>query len=137
MARSDNVLNTGFCPRADRDSIETFTEALTFEPASADQALLAPKPSSLGKNGHTKVLAPPMSEFNMLVTTLGAGEKEVVKGLGGPGVMLVTEGKGRMTAEGKESEVKKGWVFFIGVGTELELVGDSAGLEFHLAFCEA
>jgi mannose-6-phosphate isomerase len=43
MARSDNVLNTGFCPRADRDSIDTFTAALTFSPASADEALLSPK----------------------------------------------------------------------------------------------
>ena len=137
MARSDNVLNTGFCPRADRDSIETFTEALTFSPASADEALLSPRPSPKGKNGHTQVLAPPMSEFNMLVTNLGAGKKEVVAPLGGPGVMLVTGGKGKMTAEGQERDVKEGWVFFVGVGTELEFVGDDGGLEFHLAFCEA
>jgi len=73
----------------------------------------------------------------MLVTNLGVGQKEVVAPLGGPGVMLVTGGKGKMTAEGKETEVKEGWVFFIGVGTELEFVGDAEGLEFHLAFCEA
>jgi len=32
MARSDNVLNTGFCPRANRDSVDMFTAALTFSP---------------------------------------------------------------------------------------------------------
>jgi mannose-6-phosphate isomerase len=78
-----------------------------------------------------------MSEFNMLVTNLKADEKEVMKPLGGPGVMLATRGKGKMTAEWKEVEVKEGWVFFVGVGTELEFVGDAEGLEFHLAFCEA
>jgi mannose-6-phosphate isomerase len=137
MARSDNVLNTGFCPRADRDSIDTFVATLTFSPASADEAILKPKPSPKGKQGHTQVLAPPMSEFNMLVTNLGAGEKEVVSPLGGPGVMLVTGGKGKITAEGKEREVKEGWVFFVGVDTELEFAADADGLEFHLAFCEA
>ncbi|TVY53141.1 Mannose-6-phosphate isomerase [Lachnellula cervina] len=137
MARSDNVLNTGFCPRADRDSIETFTSALTFSPASPNEALLSPQPSPKGKHGHTQVLAPPMSEFNMLVTNLGAGEREVLEPLGGPGVMLVTGGKGKMIAEGKERDVREGWVFFVGVGTELEFVGDDdGGLEFHLAFCE-
>lgn len=40
MARSDNVINTGFCPRADRDSIDLFTYALTFEPHSAEESKL-------------------------------------------------------------------------------------------------
>jgi mannose-6-phosphate isomerase len=40
MARSNNVLNTGFCPRADRDSIELFTSALTFSPHSSEDAIL-------------------------------------------------------------------------------------------------
>ncbi|TVY73579.1 Mannose-6-phosphate isomerase [Lachnellula suecica] len=138
MARSDNVLNTGFCPRADRDDIDTFTSALTFSPSSGSDAVLTAKPApTRGKNGHTKILAPPMSEFSMLVTNLGADEKEVVKALEGPGVMLVTGGKGKMVVQGKEMEVREGWVFFVGVGTELEFVGDKEGLETHLAFCEA
>lgn len=36
MSRSDNVRNTGFCPRADRDSIDSFTAALTFSPVGKD-----------------------------------------------------------------------------------------------------
>lgn len=43
MARSEKVLNTGFCPRADRDSVELFTAALTFSPKNADEAHLRPK----------------------------------------------------------------------------------------------
>lgn len=38
VARSDNVINTGFCPREDRDSIDLFTSALTFNPHSAEQS---------------------------------------------------------------------------------------------------
>lgn len=136
MARSDNVLNTGFCPRADRDSIDLFTAALTFSPKNADEAILKPKPSDKGTKGHTKVLAPPMSEFDMLVTELGAGESETIKPLQGPGIMVVTGGKGVMRAEGKENEVKEGYVFFIGYNTQLEFTAES-GLEIHLAFAEA
>lgn len=36
MARSDNVLNTGVCPHADRDRIDQFTSALTFDLHSAE-----------------------------------------------------------------------------------------------------
>jgi len=43
MARSDNVLNTGFCPRADSDSIDLFTATLTFSLKNADEALLNPR----------------------------------------------------------------------------------------------
>lgn len=68
MARSDNVLNIGFCPRADRDSIDLFTATLTFSPKNSDEAILKPKLSDKGTKGHTKVLAPPMSEFDMLAT---------------------------------------------------------------------
>lgn len=135
MARSDNVLNTGFCPRADRDSIEVFTAALTFSPRSADEALLKPKPSPKGKNGHTQVLAPPLSEFNMLVTVLKAGEKESIEALQGPAIMVVTGGKGVLKAEGKAMEVKEGYVFFVGYNTEFELVAER-GLETHIAFAE-
>ncbi|CZT41507.1 probable mannose-6-phosphate isomerase [Rhynchosporium secalis] len=135
MARSDNVLNTGFCPRADRDSIELFTTALTFSPKSADEALLKPKPSEKGRNGHTQVLAPPLSEFDMLVTVLKSGEKETIEALKGPAIMIVTGGKGTLIAEGKETEVKEGFVFFIGYDTEVELEAGS-GLETHIAFSE-
>jgi len=136
MARSDNVLNTGFCPRADRDSIELFTAALTFSPRSADEALLKPKSSPKGTNGHTQVLAPPMSEFDMLVTALKSGEKETVEALKGPAILIVTGGKGVLKAEGKETEVKEGYVFFVGYNTEIELIADSE-LETHIAFAEA
>lgn len=136
MARSDNVLNTGFCPRGDRDSVDLFTAALTFSPKSANDAILKPKSSDKGVRGHTKVLAPPMSEFDMLVTELKSKESETIKALQGPSIMVVTGGNGTMKADGKEIELKEGYVFFIGYNTEIELKAES-GLETHIAFCEA
>ncbi|KAB8290231.1 hypothetical protein EYC80_011099 [Monilinia laxa] len=136
MARSDNVLNTGFCPRADRDSVDLFSAALTFSPVGKDECILKSTSSPKGKNGKTSVLAPPMSEFNMLVTNLGKGEKETLEKLGGPSILVVTGGKGTMKAGEEKFEVKEGYVFFVGVGTELQFEAEE-GLETHIAFAEA
>jgi mannose-6-phosphate isomerase len=76
MARSDNVLNTGFCPLADRDSVDLFTAALTFSPRNAEEARLKPKSSEKGLKGHTNVLAPPMSEFDMFYELEGRRDRE-------------------------------------------------------------
>ncbi|KAG4031664.1 hypothetical protein MFRU_008g00290 [Monilinia fructicola] len=136
MARSDNVLNTGFCPRADRDSVDLFSAALTFSPVGKDECILKPASSPKGKHGKTKVLAPPLSEFNMLVTDLAQGEKETLEKLGGPSILVVTGGKGTMKAGNEKFEVKEGYVFFVGVGTALEFEAEEA-LETHIAFAEA
>ncbi|ESZ96841.1 hypothetical protein SBOR_2762 [Sclerotinia borealis F-4128] len=136
MARSDNVLNTGFCPRADRDSVDLFSAALTFSPVGKEECILKPTASSKGKQGKTKVLAPPMSEFNMLVTALKKGEKETIEKLGGPSILIVTGGKGSMKAGEESFEAKEGYVFFVGVGTDLKFEAEEE-LEAHIAFCEA
>lgn len=137
MARSDNVLNTGFCPQPDRDSAELFTAALKHSPASARDAILRPKPSDKGRHGRTKILAPPMSEFNMLVTQIEAKETETISAIQGPSIMVVTSGSGVMRAENEEIQLKEGYVFFIGYDTELELLAAHEGLETHLAYCDA
>ena len=121
MARSNNVLNTGFCPRADRDSIELFSAALTFSPHSAEEVLLPSQKSHKGKNGKTVEYAPPMSEFNMLKTELGKGEKEVVSEIAGPSVLFATSGEGSMKAEGETFQISEGYIFFAGPGVEVEL----------------
>jgi len=136
MARSDNVLNTGFCPRADRDSVDLFTNALTFSPKSGEDAILKPKRSEKGLNGHTKVLAPPMSEFDMLVTKLKAGESESIETINGPSIMIVTSGSGTLQSGSEEYKLVEGYVFFIGCGTKIKLKS-SKDLETHIAYCEA
>jgi mannose-6-phosphate isomerase len=51
MARSDNVLNTGFCPRPDRDDVKLFAQALKFKPHSPRESLLPSKKSAIGLKG--------------------------------------------------------------------------------------
>ena len=136
MARSDNVLNTGFCPRPDRDSIDIFAEGLTFEPHSAEEAMLHPRPFDRASgNGKTQIYAPPLSEFSVLRTALGAGEKETIAKLGGPSQFICTSGSGTLKAAGREFKLSEGYIFFVGQGQEMQFVSDS-GLDIYTAFVE-
>ena len=135
MARSNNVLNTGFCPRAKRDNIELFTGALTFSPHNAKDAMLGATKSSKGKMGKTVIYAPPMSEFNMLKTNLQARETEVQEKIAGPSVIFATSGAGKMKAAGKEFDINEGYVFFAGQGVEIEFSAEN-GLEIYRAYVE-
>ncbi len=136
MARSNNVINTGFCPRADRDSVDLFTNALTFSPHSADEAILPSTTAKKGRHGRTKLYAPPMSEFNMLVTELDAGQQEVVEAVEGPSILIVTSGSGTLKSEGKTHELKEGYIFFIGQGVVVEFESEK-GLVTYRAYAEA
>lgn len=135
MARSDNVLNTGFCPGADRDSVETFVSALTFSPMSKDEALLKPQSSEKGKQGQTKLYSPPLSEFKMLVTSLKEGGTETIQALEGPGILVVTSGSGKLKSSNQTFDLEEGLVYFVGYNTEITL-SSTGGLETHLAYCK-
>lgn len=135
MARSNNVINTGFCPRADRDSIELFTNALTFQQHHPEEPILKRHPSEKSKNGKTTEYKPPLSEFNMMITELKSGEKEGMHEVQGPSTMIVTEGAGKMTAGGKEYELKEGWIFFIGQGIEVEISAEKE-MALYRAYAE-
>ena len=135
MARSNNVLNTGFCPRADRDSVETFCDVLTFSPHDAKEALLPPAKFDRGKEGKAKLYAPPLSEFSMLSVELNDGETETIGALGGPAIILVSGGEGTMKADGKEYMLREGFVFFVGQGVETEFKAYKS-LQMFTAFVE-
>ncbi|KAL8716074.1 MAG: hypothetical protein Q9225_006244 [Loekoesia sp. 1 TL-2023] len=135
MARSNNVLNTGFCPRADRDSIELFTAALTFSPHNAEEVKLGTSKTDKSKNGKTSEYAPPMSEFNMLKTRLEEGEKEIVRATAGPSVLFATSGSGKLIADGQTHDIKEGYIFFVGQGVEVAYEA-SSGLEVYQAYAE-
>lgn len=126
MARSNNVLNTGFCPKADRNNVETFIQSLTFSPHDAKEAILPSKPYEGSKNGHTKIYAPPMSEFNMLASDIPSGATETLPAVSGPSSLLCSQGWGELKADGKTYEIKEGYVFFIGQGVELEFSAKEA-----------
>ena len=135
MARSDNVLNTGFCPPGDRDNIELFSEALTFKSVAKDEMLLPSEPSEKSMKGKTRVYRPALSEFDMLVTTLGKGESEEVKAVEGPSVMIFTSGQGTMKVGSEKYEAKEGYIFFIGQGVDLAFESEE-GLVAYRAFAE-
>ena len=136
MARSDNVINTGFCPRADRDSIDLFTSALTFTPHSACESRLEMSVFNGSKTGSTKIYAPPMSEFNMLITQMNAERRETVKAVQGPSIMIVTCGKGKMTVNGKGHDLSFGYIYFIGQGVDVEFETHDEKLMVYRAYAE-
>ncbi|KAL9580378.1 MAG: hypothetical protein Q9212_004530 [Teloschistes hypoglaucus] len=135
MARSNNVLNTGFCPRADRDDIELFTSALTFGPHTPEEVKLGTRKSDKSLNGKTSEYAPPMSEFNMLKTSLKDGEKETIKAIAGPSVVFATSGSGKLTADGESHDLSEGYIFFVGQGVEVKYEA-SEELEVYQAYTE-
>lgn len=136
MASSDNMLEAGFCPSAEKDDVSLFTQALTFSPSSPEEARLSSKPSDKGTNGKTRIYAPPMSEFSLLATSLSGTESEVVNPIQGPSILFATSGAGIMRAEGKDREIREGFVYFVGCGVEVELSTQTT-LEVYRAFCEA
>lgn len=135
MARSDNVLNTGFCPRVDRDSAELFTQALTFKPHSSQEAELPGKKSEKGSNGRTIEYAPPISEFNVLATVLAAGQSETHKSVAGPSLMIITEGNGKIELPTGAVVVDEGQVFFVAHNISLGLT-TSKGMSVYRAYAE-
>ncbi|KAF1989063.1 mannose-6-phosphate isomeras-like protein [Aulographum hederae CBS 113979] len=135
MARSNNVLNTGFCPRAERNAVEMFTSCLTFTPHDALESLLPPESFSKSKKGKTKVYAPPMSEFDMAFLQLGKDEEESWEAIGGPSIFVCTKGSGMLKAQGKEFDVKEGYVFFVGHGVQMDWSSEGE-LEVFNAFVE-
>ncbi|KAJ6088674.1 hypothetical protein N7486_009935 [Penicillium sp. IBT 16267x] len=136
MARSDNVINAGFCPKTERDNVDLFGQALTFVPHNSKDALLPRRKSDKGVHGKTDVYEPPISEFNMLCTCLGAGEKETHKAILGPSLMIVTKGCGSMDIPGNQTiEMKEGYVYFVGQGIALDLYTEK-GIAFYRAYTE-
>ena len=135
MARSNHVINTGFCPRADRDSVDLFTSTLTFAPHNAEEVMLPSKKSSMGMLGTTVEYVPPLSEFNMLKIQLTGEDKEVIKAINGPSVLFVTSGTGSLAAEGETWSLKEGFIFFVGHSIEVTYQSDT-GIEVYSAYAE-
>lgn len=132
MARSNNVLNVGFCPAADRNSVDLFADTLTFRAHSREDVVLPATGSERSKAGRTRVYRPPMSEFDMLVAGLRAGEWDEIARGDGPGVMIVTQGTGKMGADGKEFELKEGFIYYVAPGVDLKWETES-GMQIFMA----
>ncbi|CAJ2508504.1 Uu.00g135300.m01.CDS01 [Anthostomella pinea] len=132
MARSNNVLNVGFCPPADRNNVDMFANTLTFKAHSKEDVILPSQKSEKSKNGKTVVYKPPMNEFDMFKADLSAGDTEELKACEGPGVMIVTSGEGLMKAEGQEFQLKTGYIFFVAPGVSVQWESQK-GMQIHMA----
>ena len=132
MARSNNVLNTGFCPPADRNNIDLFTNTLTFKSHSKQDVYLPSEKFQRSKTGKTEVYKPPMSEFNLLKAGLRAGESDDILAGDGPGVMIVTQGTGIMHADGEKFQLKEGFIFYVAPGVGVQWTTES-GMQIFMA----
>jgi mannose-6-phosphate isomerase len=135
MARSDNVLNTGFCPKAERDNVDEFCSVLNWEPTTKSQTTLQPETYPGSKEGKTQLFKPPTSEFNVLATDLKSGEREALSE-GGPKIMLATRGSASVKANDQSFELSEGHVYFIAQGVKLDITAGSGGLLLHTAVAE-
>jgi mannose-6-phosphate isomerase len=134
MARSDNVLNTGFCPRPERDDVELFAQALTFKPHSPGESLLQSNKSPIGLKGRSNEYAPPFSEFNVLGVTLPPTEAEKHRVLRSPSILVVTQGSGKMNVgDGTTHDIGEGDVYFAARDAELEF-STKTGLTLYRAY---
>lgn len=121
MARSNNVLNAGFCPRPSRENIRLFAKTLTFSSyTQVDDVRLPAKPYKYCSNNHVAIYQPPISEFDMLRIEMGANQSEIIESQNGPAVAIVTNGEGKLIT--KEGNVKlcKGFIFYISPGLTTE-----------------
>ncbi|KAF2107246.1 mannose-6-phosphate isomeras-like protein [Lophiotrema nucula] len=136
MARSNNVLNTGFCPRAERNSVEQFCSVLTFMPHSPKECMLQPQKFERSRDGKTKVYAPPLAEFSTLMTEVEKGGIEGIGAIEGPSMFIVREGKGLLRATGKEYQLSDGYIFFVGQGVDMEFEASEEALEIYTFIVE-
>ncbi|KAK4119156.1 mannose-6-phosphate isomerase [Parathielavia appendiculata] len=132
MARSNNVLNAGFCPPTDRNSIDIFADTLTFKAHSKADMVLPSTKTGKSKTGRTRVYRPPMSEFDMLRAELAAGEEDEIAESDGPGVLIVTKGSGTMEADGSSFELGEGAIYFVAPGVKLRWK-TMERMEIHMA----
>ncbi|KAK8847508.1 mannose-6-phosphate isomerase, class I [Kwoniella newhampshirensis] len=119
MAISDNVLNVGFMPSEEKDTVSLVAQTVTCTPKSIPEIKLDSQPfSSKSSTGKTTVYSTPFEEFSILRIQ---GD-DTLKALDGPAVAIVLEGDwsaGDVQAgEGSKVEGGEGTVLFVGAGTE-------------------
>ncbi|KAM0514840.1 hypothetical protein ACHAPE_006515 [Trichoderma viride] len=123
MARSNNMLASGLCPVADRDSADLFSETLKIDSSTQGDNLKLPAKS--GKDGYTTVYSPPIGEFDVVRVDMPAGKEESVWNHKGPTLAIAISGEGTILGDGKELAVKPGFIFFIAAETSTKLRADS------------
>ncbi|CAG8473064.1 2511_t:CDS:2 [Cetraspora pellucida] len=134
MATSDNVVRAGLTPKF--KDVPILINMLTYRYGSAKSQILTPIPY---KNSSSSLLYdPPIEEFSVILTNLNTQyQKEFFKGIVGPSIFIITEGKGVLRIENKSEVLAPGSVFFVGanVPITIELADDCERLISYRAFC--
>ncbi|RLV90633.1 Mannose-6-phosphate isomerase [Spathaspora sp. JA1] len=138
MAASDNVVRAGFTPKF--KDVDNLVSMLTYSYGDVEKQKMPkqPFPRSQGDAIKSVLYDPPISEFSVLQTVLSkSGDKQVIKGLNGPSIIITTGGKGTIAVKGEAGEkVDTGYVFFIAPDVEVELVSESEDFTSYRAFVE-
>ena len=135
MARSNNMLNVGFCPTVERNSIDLFLASLTFQPHTSRDALLPAQIFNRCRNGKTKVYSPPLAEFNVLRIELAENETEYLDPLDGPAILLSCNGDISVSSRGKTLDLQEGCVGYVLPGNDVE-VKTSSSADVYVFFVE-
>ena len=143
MANSDNVIRAGLTPKL-RD-IPNLISNLTYTASLPSKHIVEPKPKhssiSVSQSAVSTLYDPPIPEFSVIQVKLPSGGKEGHDGIGGPSIVIVTEGKGKVSwtfGGGAESlDIGLGDVFFVGAETKIEFEASGVGeLVVYRAFVE-
>lgn len=135
MARSNNVLNTGLCPKAERSNAKQFCDLLTFNPHDVQQCILRAKGYHRSEKNKTKMYKPPLSEFNVLQTELAAGEQELL-GKGGASILIATKGSATVDCGEKSFNLGEGHIYFVAQGVRMDITAGDKGLLMHTAYVD-
>lgn len=132
MATSDNVVRAGLTPKF--KDVDVLVNMLTYRYGSAESQKMTPV--KFGE--HSLLYDPPIDEFSVVWTKLGADEAEKQKPIEGPSVLIVTSGSGKLTGEALKTEsdyeLKEGYVYFVGANTPIVAQSGNSGLQFYRAF---
>lgn len=72
MATSDNVLNLGFVPAAEKDSVDLFIDAVTCEPKSGEEYKLSKQEWELSSGAGATIYKVRHSVLQKTATSSGA-----------------------------------------------------------------
>ncbi|PSC70267.1 mannose-6-phosphate isomerase 1 [Micractinium conductrix] len=115
MATSDNVIRAGLTPKL-RDT-EVLCESLTYG-QGVPEVLTGAKSAA---SPHLALYRPPFREFEMWRYSPPAGTSEALPAAPGPLLLLVQQGAMRVRAGAQARQLKRGDVYFVAAGAELEL----------------
>lgn len=104
MARDETLPGWGCCPSLTPGIIDAWCDAVRPRPLTRADLILACEKTDRGRNYHTVVYRPDVSEFDIFRIELRPNERELLAGGRGPGILIVTKGKGVMRWRANASE---------------------------------